>query len=427
MRRWLLAVAVICGTASIGFTAAEALPAAASPAQTQVQVRSAVTTVLAAQVSSGQWHTCALTISGGVKCWGDSHYGELGNGTTTSSAVPVNVSGLSSGVAAISARGLFTCAVTTGHGAKCWGNNNTGQLGNATTTNSSTPVGVSGLSSGVAAISAGVSHTCALTISGGVKCWGRSDDGQLGNGTYTSSAVPVNVSGLLSGVKAISAGGDLTCAVTTEGAAKCWGFNKEGALGNARTTNSSTPVGVSGLSSGVEAISVGGRHTCALTTSGGVKCWGDNHYGQLGNGGTTLSTTPVNVSGLSSGVASISAGGSHTAGGGHTCALMTSGGVKCWGDGVYGQLGNGIKKDSTTPVNVAGFGAAKACVVPKVKGRGLRAAKRAIRRHNCSVGRIKRAASRRVRKGHVVSQKPKPGKRLKRGAKVRLVVSKGRR
>jgi len=382
--------------------------------------RSAATTVRAAQVSSGQWHTCALTTSGGVKCWGWNGTGQLGNGGTTPSTTPVDVSGLSSGVAAIATGGFHTCALMTSGGVKCWGRNDQGQLGNGGTTLSTTPVDVSGLSSGVAAIATGGFHTCALMTSGGVKCWGRNDDGQLGDGTTHDSTTPVNVSGLPSGAKAISAGGDHTCAVTTEGAAKCWGFNKEGALGNATTTNSSTPVGVSGLSSGVAAISAGGRHTCALTTSGGVKCWGWNGTGQLGNGGTTPSTTPVDVSGLSSGVAAISAGGSHT------CALLTSGGVKCWGDGVYGQLGNGIKKNRTAPIAVVGFGAAKACVVPKVKGRSLRAAKRAIRSHKCSVGRIKHAASRRVRKGHVISQKPRPGKHLKRGAKVSLIVSRGR-
>jgi alpha-tubulin suppressor-like RCC1 family protein len=300
-------------------------------------------------LSAGGEHTCALTSSGGVKCWGWNYYGQLGNGTnTTSSYVPGNVSGLSSGVIALSAGYEPTCALTSSGGVKCWG----GELGNGTYTDSYVPVDVSGLSSGVIALSAGGMHTCALTSSGGVKCWGWNDKGQLGNGTNTTntfSYVPGDVSGLSSGVIALSAGWKHTCALTSSGGVKCWGWNYYGQLGNGTNTDSYVPVDVSGLSSGVSAVSAGDVHTCALTSSGGVKCWGWNYYGQLGNGTNTDSYVPVDVSGLSSGVIALSAGWEHT------CALTSSGGVKCWGWNYYGQLGNGTTTDSNVPVAVLGF------------------------------------------------------------------------
>jgi len=302
-------------------------------------------------ISAGGWHTCALLTSGGVKCWGYNYDGELGNGTWTDSYAPVNVSGLSSGVSAISAGLYHTCALTSGGGVKCWGRNVEGQLGNGEYLNSyNVPVNVSGLSSGISAISAGWYHTCALTSGGGVKCWGYNWFGELGNGTWVDSYVPVNVSGLSSGVSAISAGGHHTCGLTSSGGVKCWGWNYDGQLGNGNNTNSNVPVDVYGLSSGVIAISAGSEHTCALTSSGGVKCWGDNWAGQLGNGNNNNSNVPVNVSGLSSGVSAISAGYTHT------CGLLTSGGVKCWGRNLEGQLGNGNNTDSYVPVDVVGFG-----------------------------------------------------------------------
>jgi alpha-tubulin suppressor-like RCC1 family protein len=300
-------------------------------------------------ISAGANHTCAVAAGGGVQCWGLNNYGQLGNGSTTNSPTPVAVSGLASGVVAISTGNIHTCALSSGGGVQCWGDNGFGQLGNGSASDSSTPVAVSGLASGVVAITTGQTHTCALSSGSGVKCWGNNSNGQLGNGSTTNSPTPVAVSGLASGVVAIDAGSYHTCALTTGGGVQCWGYNHLGQLGNGSTTESPTPVSVSGLASGVVAI-IGGRfHTCAVTTAGGALCWGYNGFGQLGNGSTTDSPTPVAVSGLASGVVAIGAGNHHT------CALISGGGVRCWGNNDTGQLGNGSIAGSLTPVAVSGL------------------------------------------------------------------------
>jgi alpha-tubulin suppressor-like RCC1 family protein len=286
-------------------------------------------------VTLAESHTCALTSGGGVKCWGSNQSGQLGDGTTTERLTAVDVSGLGSGVSAIAAASSHTCALTTGGGVKCWGSNYTGLLGDGTTTNRLTPVDVSGLGSGVAAIAVGQSHSCALTTVGGVKCWGSNFVGQLGDGTTEGRLTAVDVSGLGSGVIAIAAGRQQTCALTSAGGVKCWGNNLNGELGDGTTTTRLAAVDVNGLSSGVIAIAMRGSHACAQTTGGGLMCWGHNGSGQLGDGTTTNRLTAVGVSGLSAGVNAIAAGQ------GFTCALTTSGGVKCWGSHQNGQLGIG--------------------------------------------------------------------------------------
>jgi alpha-tubulin suppressor-like RCC1 family protein len=309
-----------------------------------------------ARIAAGYRHTCALTTSGRVKCWGHNGYGQLGDGTISQRTAPVDVVGLASGVTAIAAGGWHTCAVTAGGGVKCWGENSYCQLGDGTITQRTTPVNVVGLANGVAAVAVGWYHTCALTTGGGVKCWGYNAYGELGDGTTAGSSTPVDVVGLASGVTAIAAGTYHTCAVTTGGAVKCWGYNLVGQLGDGTTTSSSTAVDVVGLASGVAAIATGAWHTCALTTSGGVKCWGDNPYGQLGDGTNTGSSTPVDVVGLATGVTSIATGGYHT------CAVAAGGGVKCWGYNSHGQLGDGTTTRRWTPVDAVGLASGAAAV-----------------------------------------------------------------
>jgi alpha-tubulin suppressor-like RCC1 family protein len=299
-------------------------------------------------ITAGFYHTCAVTAGGGVKCWGTNYYGQLGNGTTTNSWAPVDVTGLTSGVTSIASDQHDTCALTAAGGVKCWGENFAGQLGDGTTTERLTPVDVTGLTSGVTAITASGSHACALTASGGVKCWGANDFGELGDGTTTQRLTPVDVTGLTSGVTAISAGGPDTCALMAAGGAKCWGNNSRGQVGDGTTTQRLTPVDVTGLTSDVAAIAAGNQYACALTIAGGMKCWGLNGYGELGDGTTTQRLTPVDVVGLTSGVTAIAPAPADFV----TCAVTTGGGAKCWGYDGYGALGDGTYTNSSAPVDV---------------------------------------------------------------------------
>ena len=314
-----------------------------------------------AMISAGLAFSCAVTTAGELKCWGWNSEGQLGRETTEDhSAVPLDVTGLSSGVATVSA-GTHACAVTTSGGVKCWGRNTRGQLGDGTTTDSPVPVDVVGLSSGVVSVSAGVIHSCALTDAGAVKCWGSNEYGELGNGGTEDSAVPVDATELTDEVTSVSAGGGpLTCVVTTAGGVKCWGYNGSGGLlGNGSSDNSGTPVDVTGLTSDAATVSArSGGHTCALTTAGGAKCWGSNGFGGLGHGSVGSSSVPVDVTGLTMGAATVAAGSNYS------CAATTSGGVKCWGANSSGELGDGTTTDSSVPVDVVGLDSDVATVSP---------------------------------------------------------------
>jgi alpha-tubulin suppressor-like RCC1 family protein len=268
-------------------------------------------------IAAGPFHACAVTSVGGVKCWGSNVFGQLGSGAATdSSFVPTDVAGLADGISSVAAGRAHTCALTDVGGVRCWGANDSGQLGDGTTTGSRVPVDVSGLGSGVSAITAGGAHSCALTVAGGVKCWGAAGYDESGNATATATT-PLEVPGLASGVGAIEAGGSHTC-VLMGGKVRCWGTNGSGQLGMGTPGGSSLdPVDVVGLGGGVTAIGAGDWHTCALMGAGGVACWGA--------AGSATDGSPVDVAGLATGVVAIAAAGDTS------CALTGTGAVTCWG------------------------------------------------------------------------------------------------
>ena len=306
-------------------------------------------------IAAGGRHTCALNSTGGVQCWGRNEDGQLGDGTTTDSASPVDVVGLTEAVVDLAAGQFHTCAVNTNGGLQCWGRNAEGQLGDGAggilDAMSATPVNVTGLGSGVMSVTAGWFHTCILTETNDVKCWGKNEDGQLGDGQSCGVLLctkPVEVDGLPGVVATLAAGGEHSCVVTSEVGLKCWGRNNEGQLGDGTNVDRTTPVIVVGLSINVDDMALGGRHTCVVSAPlGGVKCWGKNDFGQLGDGTTIGSTTPVNVTLLAVGMADVEAGLFHTCA--RSAFLMN---VRCWGRNALGQLGDGTTTDHTTSVVV---------------------------------------------------------------------------
>ncbi len=295
-------------------------------------------------LAASVWHTCGVTNSGAGYCWGENRFsGQLGDGTRVDRLTPAAVAG---GLTfqALQLGQYHTCAVTPSGGAHCWGSNAYGQLGDGTLTDRSTPVVVA---TGLAfqSVAAAGGHTCGLTAGGAAYCWGKNGVGQLGDGSRTQRLTPSAVTGGLA-FESLSSGSSHSCGVAQGGVAYCWGFDHLGRLGDGNGTGSvrSNPRAVVGGLT-YASVTAGGAHTCALTAEGAAYCWGRNRKGQLGDGSTADRWTPVAVvGGLTFELL--------VAGGAHTCGVTSGGVTYCWGNNNAGQLGDGTVIPRPTPVSV---------------------------------------------------------------------------
>ncbi len=358
-----------------GLVTAVALGSGAIEATSEGVSDTAVITVVTlsfASVTGGDAHTCGLTPGGVAYCWGLNREGELGNGANgpdvcdvdpdygdyTCSRSPVAVAGGLT-FAALTGGWGHTCGITTSGKPYCWGLNAALGIGTAIGPEdclanhgagpewcARSPVAVAGGLTFSSIATAGSSgHVCALTTNGAAYCWGLNESGQLGDGSTAIQWAPIAVTGGLT-FTSLSVGPRNTCGVTTGALAYCWGYNYEGQLGNGSSMPSSVPVAVTGGLT-FASLSVGASHTCGVTTGGLAYCWGSNAFGWLGNGSTESSSVPVLVTGGLDFTAV-------TAGQTHTCGITTSGEPYCWGYNFVGQLGNGSTTSSSVPVLVSG-------------------------------------------------------------------------
>ena len=307
-----------------------------------------------AALAAGGSATCALRGGGGVTCWGRNDDGQLGDGTLTPRSTGVSVLGLGQAVA-IAAGARHACAVRAGGSVVCWGADDTGQLGDGGGVDQLAPVAVPGIDNATA-LAAGAGFTCALLADRTVTCWGDDSDGEIGDGAPSAAPRPPTPVQGLADVRALAAHWQHACALLTDGSVSCWGSNASSQLGDGTTTNRAQPVAVPGLAN-VTAIATGLGHTCAMS-AGAIRCWGSNSQGQIG-AGTTDATTPVTKPTL---VQIVNDPVAIDAGAQHTCAVRVSGQVFCWGGNGSGQLGDGSMSGLPEPVAVTGLGS----VAPRV-------------------------------------------------------------
>ncbi|MCB9557941.1 MAG: hypothetical protein H6707_17645 [Deltaproteobacteria bacterium] len=320
----------------------------------------------AVDLAAGLDHTCALTSDGGVKCWGKNDVGQLGDGTRTNRSQPTFVSGLNGQVAEIKVGIRFSCARTTAGQLKCWGSNHAYRLGIAASSDQLKPVTT--ISADVIKIDRGFNASLAKQKNGTTLSWGPGfgtlpsptlldiDATSLGfntcylfNGAISCSSWSEYDDSIKSGASWLSAPASHGCAVVA-GAAKCWGYNNHGQLGDGTNGYRTTVADVTGLGSGVNRVYAGTgehAHSCALLTNGSAKCWGNNYFGELGDGTKTERHTPIAVPGLSN-VKQLALGANHT------CALLNDGSIRCWGRNSSGQLGDGTTTLRSTPVALIG-------------------------------------------------------------------------
>jgi bacillolysin len=316
-------------------------------------------------LSSGANTSCVTSYANSASCWGANTNGQVGNKSTTtqSSAVPVktDAGAVATGFTTIATGKNHTCARTAAGNVQCWGSNTSGQLGDSTKTRRLGAVTVVNADASVltntAAVVVGDTHTCALSQSGTVSCWGSNAFGELGNGTQIPRTFPVTVvkaaGGTLSNVKTVSAGSAHSCAGLNDGTVWCWGNRASGATGSILASNAgAVQVKTStGVLTGVTQITSGKQYSCAITGTSGSWCWGVNTHGQLGDGTRVNRNYAVAVRTGSStlkNIVDIAAGS-----GNHTCAIMNTGAAYCWGDNASSQLGDGTVTLRTSAVPLA--------------------------------------------------------------------------
>ncbi len=294
-------------------------------------------------IAAGRSHSCMIDGEGHARCWGNNESGQLGDGTSEAHLAPAPITG-DFAFSQLAAGFSHTCGVSRDGDVLCWGANESGQLGDGTTATRSAPVPVGGRAN-YRAVRTGRSHTCGLTTGGSVNCWGANSRGQLGDASKLSRSSPAPAA-LGGPAGALSVGNHHSCALLRTGEALCWGRNDAGQLGDGTTTDRSTPTPVS-TNARFVSIAAGRAHTCAITTEGDAYCWGENRYGQLALGSATMVLSPQRVEATSS-FATV------TAGNDHTCARARDGRGFCWGRNSYGQLGDGSTADKDRPTPVRG-------------------------------------------------------------------------
>jgi alpha-tubulin suppressor-like RCC1 family protein len=301
-------------------------------------------------IEGGSTHACGLASSGQAYCWGRNAGGQLGDSTAANSSTPVTVYQLGVSYTSLTSGNLHNCALTAGGQAYCWGYNPDGRLGDSTFLQPLRPIPVTQGALSFTSASAGSAHTCALNSSGQAYCWGSNSWSQIGDSTTSYRFFPTAVH-QQAGVAftQISAGNNYTCALDGNGQAWCWGYGAGGGLGNNSVLTKRVPVTVQ-QPAGVTFTGVWTEydHTCAVTTGGQSYCWGNNGWFQLGDSTTTTRSTPVAVR-QPAGVTFTQLAPGST----FTCGLTSAGQAYCWGNNQYGQLGDGTNTSSPLPVAVS--------------------------------------------------------------------------
>ena len=348
----------------------------------------------AVAIAAGYQHTCVILDNGSVSCWGYGSYGKLGNGGTSNHFNPTLTSSFGTNRSAIAIStdhdAMHTCVILDNGSVSCWGYNSNGQLGDGSNTNRNTPslIGSLGIGRTAVGISSAGSHVCVILDNTSLSCWGNGASGQLANGGSSNStpiltsSLGVNRTAALSerdfdddGILNIfdghqtldadetsisSSKGRHTCAILDNGSVTCWGRNNHGQLGDGTTTQRNTPTQTSSLGTGRTAVAIAGgyQHTCAILDDGSVSCWGDNNYGQLGDGTTSSRIVPTQTSSLGTGRTAVAI----SSGEYHTCALLDNGSVSCWGHNISGFLGDGTTTQRNSPTQTSSFGTGRTAV-----------------------------------------------------------------
>ena len=300
-------------------------------------------------IKIGSGNTCIVLEEGELKCWGNNATGQLGNGGTANLLIPTTID-TDVPIQSIAFGIDHACAIASDGAPTCWGQNGFGKLGDGSLNDSLTPVRAT-LPTGRKAtrLSLGGHHSCALLDDGSLACWGQNTYGQLGDGTTNGSTTPLAIDlGDGMSAKAITAGLEHTCAILNDDSLVCWGLNGEGQLGDKTLINRNSPTPVD-LPEGRSAKEIHTRnhHTCAILDDDSLYCWGRNDSGQLGNGNTTDTPIPTLVDFGEAKVQKIAIGGDFS------CAQVGNYSLRCWGQNSFGQLGNGTTTDTSSPTSVS--------------------------------------------------------------------------